>query len=222
MRKSINKYDNILAKGQNIALNLTQSLQKIENLFMEQKFDILARNLSTHILDLRKKRGITQLQLAQMADIPRSTIANLESGMGNPSLQNLVKICGALQVPIQELLATPRSPVTVIRKEEIPVSKRSRGSVSVFNLLPDPIDNMSIERMELEPNARMGGVPHFTGTKEYFHCVQGNVAVVVTGKTYELKPGDVIAFPGDAAHAYINLSSSKALGFSVVVMAPNL
>ena len=48
----------------------------------------LARNLAS----LRHARALTQDALAKAAAVPRSTIANLESGAGNPSLAVLVKV----------------------------------------------------------------------------------------------------------------------------------
>ena len=67
----------------------------------------LARNLGT----LRHARSLTQEALAKAAGVPRSTIANLESGDGNPSLTVLVKVAHALGAPIDELLAPPRAKV---------------------------------------------------------------------------------------------------------------
>jgi transcriptional regulator with XRE-family HTH domain len=60
----------------------------------------LARNL----ISLRHGRTPTQDALAAASGLPRSTIANLESGEANPSLVVLVKVASALCVPIDELL----------------------------------------------------------------------------------------------------------------------
>ncbi|MNJ93383.1 anaerobic benzoate catabolism transcriptional regulator [compost metagenome] len=187
---------------------------------MDTSYEILAQNLASHIVDLRKKRRLTQAALAKLAGIPRSTVANMECGMGNPSLYNLTKICGALQVPVEELLSTPRSQTKLIRKEDIPVNKRSRGNVVVYKLLPDLIPGMAIDRMELEVGARMGGIPHSAGTKEYLHCVQGQITAVISGESFDLRAGDVLVFPGESAHHYINAGPSKAIGLSVVTIAP--
>src|SRR6187431_2652103 len=75
----------------------------------------LARNL----VSLRHTRSLTQDGLAKAAAVPRSTIANLESGEGNPSLAVLVKVAGALGVPIDELLASPRAMVRRWAADEV-------------------------------------------------------------------------------------------------------
>src|SRR5688572_22140522 len=71
--------------------------------------DRIAAHLARNLASLRHTRSLTQQELARAAAVPRSTIANLESGEGNPSLAVLVKVAGALGVPIDELLAGPRA-----------------------------------------------------------------------------------------------------------------
>ncbi len=56
----------------------------------------VAAHLSRNLISLRHVRGLTQEALAKTAEVPRSTIANLESGTGNPSLTVLLKVAGAL------------------------------------------------------------------------------------------------------------------------------
>ena len=73
--------------------------------------DQIASHLARNLAALRHVRGQTQDALAKAASVPRSTIANLESGEGNPSLAVLVKVASALGVPIDELLASPRARV---------------------------------------------------------------------------------------------------------------
>lgn len=186
---------------------------------MSKDLETLSRNLATRIIQLRQKRKMTQGELAKLSGIPRSTIANLESGGGNPSLSNLAKICEALHVPIEEILSTPRSEVHLLKRADVPVNKKGRSGVLVYNLLPDPLPGMTIERMEFPAKSKFGGTPHTSETKEYFHCVQGKLTIVVSGESYDLVAGDVLAFPGEAAHAYINSNSETAMGFSVVAFS---
>jgi WS/DGAT/MGAT family acyltransferase len=74
----------------------------------ERPDDRTASHLARNLVSLRHTRALTQDGLAKAAAVPRSTIANLESGDGNPSLAVLVKVAGALGVPIDELLAAKK------------------------------------------------------------------------------------------------------------------
>lgn len=187
---------------------------------MANDLDFVSKHLSNNMIALRETRGLTQSALAELASVPRSTVTYLESGHGNPSLQNLVKIASALQVSIEELLKKPRKECQLIRKEQIPSQKRSGGLVNIFKLLPDPIPGMEIDRMELSIGARMGGVPHIRGTKEYLICLTGQVELAVEGAKYLLNGGDMIAFSGDLPHSYVNPGKTKTECMSVVVLAP--
>src|ERR1700741_269567 len=87
----------------------------------------VSKYLSQSVQVLRKARGLSQGGLAKLASVPRSTVTYLESGTGNPSLHNLIRIAGALQVSIEELLQKPKSDCQLIRKDLIPTQKRANG-----------------------------------------------------------------------------------------------
>lgn len=187
---------------------------------MANDFESLAKNLAHNLIELRQKRNLTQDGLAKLVSLPRSTIANLESGEGNPSLINLAKLSGALSISIEQLLVPQRAICQLIDADAIPVQERSQGQIKVYKLLPDQIPNMELDRIELKSGSQMKGIPHTAGTKEYFHCIQGEITVSVFSQKYHLKKGDVFAFPGEAAHSYINSGKTLSVGLSVVVMAP--
>ena len=181
----------------------------------------VAKHLAQNISLLRKKRNLSQLALAKLAGVPRSTVTYMESGQGNPSLQNLVRVAAALHVSIEELLNRQRTSCKLIKANDVPKQKRVQGMAQVYKLLPDPIPGMEMDRMEIEVGGRMGGIPHIPYTKEYLICLSGTVEVQVAGEQYEVKPGDVFAFPGDQPHSYRNIGKSKADCFSVVVLVPH-
>ena len=175
----------------------------------------LARNLAS----LRHTRSLTQDALAKAAAVPRSTIANLESGAGNPSLVVLVKVAAALGVPIDELLASPRALVRRWPASEVATRQKGRG-VSIRELVPEPVPDEMMEVMDFEPGAVMGGTPHLPGTREFFTCLDGRVNLMVAGERYALAAGDVLAFPGNLPHSYQNGDAlRRARGISVVVFA---
>ena len=179
----------------------------------------VAQHLARNLVALRRARTLTQEALAREADVPRSTIANLESGVGNPSLHVLVKVATALRAPIEELLGSPRAKVRQWRESEIRLEKKGRG-VTNRSLVPEPVRDQLLDLMHFAPAAVMGGTPHLPGTREYFTCLEGEVHIVVAGDKYTLKPGEVLAFPGNVPHSYANgLKTKEARGISVVVLA---
>lgn len=176
-----------------------------------------ATNLSRNVLALRRGRNLSQASLATLAGIPRSTIAHIESGAGNPSLANLARLSAALGVGIEELLARPRNACVLVPAAQVPVRLRASGRVQVADLLPERVRGLEITRMCIEPQATMRGTAHVFGTKEYLHTIEGEVSVLVAGEVFVVSAGDVFAFPGDQAHSYVNRGVVDAVALSVVV-----
>ncbi|WP_395686447.1 cupin domain-containing protein [Caenimonas koreensis] len=178
-----------------------------------------ASHLARNLVSLRRTRSLTQDGLAKSAGVPRSTIANLESGEGNPSLSVLVKVAAALGAPIDELLASPRALVRHWSANEVAHQTKGRG-VTITALVPEPVPDSMMELMDFAPGAVMGGTPHLPGTREFFTCLQGRVRLLVAGEVYALETGDVFAFPGNLPHSYQNADGvAPARGVSVVVLA---
>lgn len=181
--------------------------------------DHVPAHLARNLISLRHARSLTQDALAKAAGVPRSTIANLESGEGNPSLTVLVKVANALGAPIDELLAAPRAKVRKWSAGDIELSKEGRG-VTLRSLVPEPVPQEMLTVMSFAPEASMRGTPHLPGTREFFTCLAGRVTIFVVGTRYDLEAGDVLAFPGNVAHSYQNPDAQKsAQGVSVVILA---
>jgi XRE family transcriptional regulator, regulator of sulfur utilization len=181
--------------------------------------DSAASHLARNLVSLRHTRTLTQGDLAKAAAVPRSTIANLESGAGNPSLVVLVKVAAALGVPIDELLASPRAMVRRWPADAVVSRSKGRG-VLIRELVPEPVPDEAMEVMDFEPGAVMAGTPHLPGTREFFTCLDGRVHISVAGERFELHEGDVLAFPGNLPHSYQNGDAlGGARGVSVVVFA---
>jgi len=65
---------------------------------MEQAYGDARKRLSDNVKKARKKMGLSQEALALHAGINRSYVGQIERGLGNPSLQVLVKLATTLGV----------------------------------------------------------------------------------------------------------------------------
>lgn len=181
---------------------------------MSQEHDHLADNIRA----VREARGLSQQQIAKAAGIPRATWTHLESGGANPTLAVLIKVANALQVRLDELLAAPRQPARHLKARELTV--REKSHVRVRKLLPEPLPGLDLERLELPAGARMAGVPHTPGTREYLTCERGTIELALANQRYLLEQGDVLTFRGDQRHSYHNPGSSTAIAYSVIAFSP--
>lgn len=181
----------------------------------------LAAHLAENLRHQRQVRALTQQRLARLTGVPRSTLAQIESGSANPTLAVLSRLSLALQVSIEELLSAPRARCQLYPKGTLPQATRGAGGKAVVHtLLPDAVPGMEIDRIELKPGARLQGVPHRPGTREYLACEAGRIVLWARGERLELGVGDVAAFDGDQPHSYHNEGRDTAVGFSVVALSP--
>ena len=178
--------------------------------------DDLSGRLGRNVRQLRQARGLTQSQMSKKSGLPRATWANLESGTANPTLAVLHGVAGALSVPLEELIATPRADVQAFPKGTL--KSRQRGGVTVSTLLPEALPGTVMERLELPPRSRLVGVPHTPGTREYLTCESGEILLVAAGEQFKLRPGDVVVFRGDQRHSYANNGRKTAIGYSFVML----
>ncbi len=61
--------------------------------------------IGKNIKKIRLEQSLTQEDLAKSSTVPFTTITKLENGViKNPSIEKLLKISGALKIPIDSLL----------------------------------------------------------------------------------------------------------------------
>lgn len=61
------------------------------------------KTLGKRIRELRKKKGYSQEQLADRADLHRTYIGSIERGEQNVSIDNIAKLAKALEIKIVDL-----------------------------------------------------------------------------------------------------------------------
>jgi transcriptional regulator with XRE-family HTH domain len=68
----------------------------------------------------RERAGLSLSELAKRAGLAKSTLSQLEAGLGNPSVETLWALAAVLAVPVSRLIDPPRSPVRLIRAGDGP------------------------------------------------------------------------------------------------------
>ena len=76
------------------------------------EFEDVRAVVAARIRELRLANGLSQEKLADLAGCDRTYVGMLERRLGNPSLRVLVRIAGALSVPLHVLFAPDPSQST--------------------------------------------------------------------------------------------------------------
>lgn len=66
--------------------------------------------LGSQIANIRKRRNLTQAQLAESVNVATETISRIERGISIPSVKTLEKISHALQTPLTDFFAFEPAP----------------------------------------------------------------------------------------------------------------
>jgi putative transcriptional regulator len=66
--------------------------------------EVLLKKLGERIREIRKEKGITQVQLAHSIGKDQQSIQRLEAGNINPSFYYLVEIAEGLNVTLEEVI----------------------------------------------------------------------------------------------------------------------
>ncbi|MFF2074040.1 helix-turn-helix domain-containing protein [Kitasatospora sp. NPDC058162] len=164
----------------------------------------------------RERSGLSMTELARRAGIAKSTLSQLESGAGNPSVETLWALGVALNVPFSRLVDPPRPTVKVLRAGEGPVthSEQANYAATVLSSCP-PNARRDIYRIEAQPGETRASDPHMPGTVEHVMIGSGRALVGPTEAPVELGPGDYVSYPGDAPHVFRALAPDT---LAVIVM----
>ncbi|APJ03012.1 helix-turn-helix domain-containing protein [Silvanigrella aquatica] len=185
--------------------------------------------IAIHMKAFRRESGLSQEQLSERSGIPRSTIASLERGEGNPTLQVLVGISQGLGVEMAALLKKP-VPTAVLHKNKdaarvpkqlIEGNEKIAKFIEVLQLTPETSRYLILQEYTLQEGERFPGAPHTPGTEEYFFCMKGSFEIMVESELFTVEEGDLLCFDGHQRHAYAcraGYPSSK--GLSIVVQVP--
>ncbi|MFD0404224.1 helix-turn-helix domain-containing protein [Kitasatospora sp. NPDC127116] len=164
----------------------------------------------------RERSGLSMAELARRAGIAKSTLSQLESGAGNPSVETLWALGVALNVPFSRLVDPPRPVVKVIRAGEGPVTHSERADYAATALSSCPPNaRRDIYRIEAQPGEARASDPHMPGTVEHVLIGAGRALVGPTEAPVELGPGDYVSYPGDTPHVFRALAPDT---LAVIVM----
>ncbi|MFC7621168.1 helix-turn-helix domain-containing protein [Microlunatus sp. GCM10028923] len=151
----------------------------------------------------RRRTGLSLGEVARRAGIAKSTLSQLESGSGNPSVETLWALSTALDVPISQLVQPTRPPTTLIRAGEGPAVASDRADyVATLLSSSPPSARRDIFLVTAQPGSARDSDPHLPGIVEHVIMGVGRAEVGPADDPVELGPGDYLSYPGDVAHVF--------------------
>src|SRR3954468_6661010 len=153
-------------------------------------------------MNLTALRGdLSVLELSRRSGVARNTIAALERGEGNPTLETLYALADALGVALSELLVAPAPAVSVVRAGEGARVEGAALDASLLERIERPGGWLG-ELYAIRVHGRREAQPHPFGVEERLHVVSGRLLAGPLAEPVELGPGDYATFSGAVPHVY--------------------
>ncbi|HYZ56636.1 MAG TPA: XRE family transcriptional regulator [Streptosporangiaceae bacterium] len=166
---------------------------------MADDFGAVLSAVGPRLRELRRRSGATLAALSETTGIPISTLSRLESGHRKPSLELLLPLAKAHQVPLDELVNAPPSgdprvyprPITRHGMTVIPLTRKPGGLQAFKQILPaGPND--------LEPDPRSHEGYH------WLYVLNGRLRVILGDQDLVLTAGEVAEFDTHLPHWFGN------------------
>ena len=159
---------------------------------------------------LRRERRTTLAQLSETTGISVSTLSRLESGQRRPTLELLLLLARAHQVPLDQLVDAPQTgdprvhPRPIVRNGAtyLPLTRRP-GGLQAFKLIYPP----QYPACEPEPKVHEG--------YEWLYVLSGRLRLVLGRHDVILQPGEVAEFDTHVPHWFGNPGPEVAEALSL-------
>ena len=179
-------------------LNSVPMLQRVLPIGMMRVVDddehVLAA-VGARLRDLRGTRGATLAQLAAETGLTPSTLSRLENGLRRPTLEQLLPLARAYDVPLDDLVGSartgdPRVLLRPVRRDGmtfIPLTRRP-GGIQAFKVIYPPAAAWGPP----DPRTHDG--------YEWFYVMTGRVRFVLGAQDLLLDTGEAVEFDTRVPH----------------------
>lgn len=182
----------------------------------------LSQKIGLILRRLRRERGWTLDDMAQVTGVSKPMIGQIERGETNPTVVTLWKITSGLNLPFSVFLQDFEPPlVQLVPQRSQAIVKDDGGAYIVRNLVAIRHPHSSdLFEILLRANASHSSEPHGPSVNEAIWVHQGELCLSIEREEYVLNTGDSVQFVADTPHAYQNRSSTDCL-FVVMLVYGN-
>jgi transcriptional regulator with XRE-family HTH domain len=175
--------------------------------------------LGGRVRELRRGRGLTLEELAELSGVSRAMISKLERGEKNPTLVVAAKLAEGLGVTLSRLAGTGERREIVVVPRERRMIMRDPETGFERQLLSPTFVGRGVEFIRnLIPEGSTSGEfpPHRRGVEEHIVVERGSLRAVLGGEEYLLREGDALYFEADVTHRFDNAGEGECSYYLVI------
>jgi transcriptional regulator with XRE-family HTH domain len=160
---------------------------------MDDEVDKVVVAIGPRLRELRRERGTSLADVSAATGISVSTLSRLESGQRKATLELLLPLARAYQVPLDQIVAPP---VADPRVRPRPVK---RNGITLYPLTRRP-GGLQAYKMVISPDERGLPDPRSHEGYEWLYVLNGRLRVVLGEHDLVLTPGEAAEFDTRVPH----------------------
>jgi len=168
------------------------------------RLDLLASAIKRE----RQQAGLSVTELAKRAGVAKSTLSQLETGIGNPSIETLWALATAMGLQVTRFFEQPQQHLRVIRADEGDTVHNESGRYAATLLADCPAGlQRDLYRLKVQPGAAKLSKPHPPGTVEHVLICSGSAHVGPAHAPVRLNAGDYMSYSANVPHVFEAIES---------------
>ena len=174
-----------------------------------------SERLSARLRQARQMRGMTLKVLADAAGCSESLLSKIENGKAYPSLPMLNRLVKSLDSGRGGMCDDHEGREPIIFRAGQRAAPAAGRAVTVERVIPDSDRHaLRCNFFYVEAGAASEGDHQHSG-EEVGYIVDGQLELLIAGRSHQLNAGDAFAFRSDQPHSYRNVGPIRASVFWV-------
>lgn len=151
----------------------------------------------------RLNAGFSVSELAKRAAVAKSTLSQLEAGMGNPSIETLWALAQAMGLQVTRFFEQPADQLKVIRAHEGTTAhaEDAHYAATLLDHCP-PGAQRDLYRLNVQPGQPRQSKAHLPGTVEHLVIARGRALAGPADDPISLNAGDYLRYSADQPHVF--------------------
>jgi transcriptional regulator with XRE-family HTH domain len=178
----------------------------------------VSRSLAEAVRRFRAARSWTLDDLAARSGVSRRLVVQIEQGEANPSIGTLLRLAGALEVTLTDLVSDQETTTLGVcaPSEATELWQGPAGGRALLEVSRGPLELWS---WTLEPGESHASDAHHPGALELVKVRRGTLVLEVGDESVQVKASHSAWFDASRQHAYRNASTTPVT-FALVVFDP--
>lgn len=172
------------------------------------------KDIGTKLRLVRKEKNITLQQLSDSTNLSVGSLSNIERNITSPTLENMERICEALEISIGDILLDNRKDKIVVRRYDRDISIDKENSIR-YETVDFGADRPKCTYITVAPNSEFKGKWWNREYDSVCTVISGHMTIIIENSAYNLFEGDTILIKANNPYSVYNTSNLPCLTYWV-------